>query len=243
MRSLAARRYSDIRIFVERAVDPADDARQWAYELVFDRTNQQRPVIERERVVSDGNVLLERPFPNEHSDVDQSGQTYVQQASVNRDFRELAQAFERVRYLHLVPQPVRDPDRSIGRKNDPFGGDFLEQVAGVDDRTQRARLGRITQALKVVAPQLVEIQPWPGARGTPHLRGRYERWRPQGAWQRRESAFGWNSSPDGSAMGNARWQRAFVACGARAFASSRGREISAADVCAYSTEMRSPASR
>lgn len=34
-----------------------------------------------------------------------------------------------VRYLHIVPQLIREPDRSVGRVNDPYGGDFLEQIA------------------------------------------------------------------------------------------------------------------
>lgn len=42
--------------------------------------------------------------------------------------------------LHIVPQLVREPDRSVGRVNDPFGGDFLEQVARTPDRTQKARI-------------------------------------------------------------------------------------------------------
>ena len=45
------------------------------------------------------------------------------------DFRELVDFMGSVRYRHIVPQLVRDPDRSIGRENDPYGGDFLDQLA------------------------------------------------------------------------------------------------------------------
>jgi len=38
----------------------------------------------------------------------------------------------------------------------------------------------------VVVPQLKELELWRDARGTPHLRGKYEHWRPQGAWQSEE---------------------------------------------------------
>jgi predicted ATPase len=86
-----------------------------------------------------------------------------------------------------VPQLVREPDRSVGRINDPFGGDFLEQVAKTPERSQRARLRRILQALRVAVPQLQEIElSRDDARGTPHLRGKYQHWRPQGAWQTEE---------------------------------------------------------
>jgi hypothetical protein len=38
----------------------------------------------------------------------------------------------------------------------------------------------------VAVPQLREIELWRDERGTPHLRGNYEHWRPQGAWQTEE---------------------------------------------------------
>lgn len=91
--------------------------------------------------------------------------------------RELAQ------FLHIVPQLVREPDRSVGRTNDPYGGDFLEQLAGTPERTLKARLKAISEALRVAVPQLSELELQRDARGAPHLRGRYEHWRPQGAWQ------------------------------------------------------------
>lgn len=94
--------------------------------------------------------------------------------------------FGSIRYLHLVPQLVREPDRSVGRTNDPFGGDFLEQVAKTQERTRTARLGRIQRALRVAVPQLEQIDLWRDARGTPHLRGKYQHWRAQGAWQSEE---------------------------------------------------------
>jgi hypothetical protein len=53
---------------------------------------------------------------------------------------------------------VREPERSVGRSNDPFGGDFLEQVAKTPQRTRDARLRRIRDALRVAVPQLEEIE-------------------------------------------------------------------------------------
>ena len=49
-----------------------------------------------------------------------------------------------------------------------------------------ARLRRILDALRVAVPQLKELELWRDAGGTPHLRGKYEHWRPQGAWQTEE---------------------------------------------------------
>jgi hypothetical protein len=103
--------------------------------------------------------------------------------NVNKEFRPVADAFASIRYLHIVPQLIRDPDRSVGRINDPYGGDFLEQLASTRAPTLRARLKAISSALRVAVPQLSDLELTRDARGVPHLRGRYEHWRPQGAWQ------------------------------------------------------------
>jgi hypothetical protein len=131
-------------------------------------------------------MLLERPTEEDKEDPTRLTQTYLERVNVYRPFRSLASFFARIRYLHIVPQLVREPDRSIGRANDPFGGDFLEQVARTPEKTQRARLRRIQEALRVAVPQLQEIELSRDARGTPHLRGKYQHWRPQGAWQTEE---------------------------------------------------------
>ena len=130
-----------------------------------------------------GKKLLGRPDAQDKNDPERLTQTYLQQVNVNKEFRPVADVFASVRYLHIVPQLVREPDRSVGRINDPYGGDFLEQLAGTREQTLRARLRAISEALRVAVPQLSELELTRDARGAPHLRGRYEHWRPQGAWQ------------------------------------------------------------
>ena len=56
-------------------------------------------------------------------------------------------------------------------------------MARTPEKTRNARLRRIRDALRVAVPQLQELELWRDVRGTPHLRGKYEHWRPQGAWQ------------------------------------------------------------
>lgn len=184
IRCLAARRYPDIEIHV--TVQPEGGQARWEYELAFNQDQQRRAHIKRERVVRDERVLLERPSEEDRQDPDRLTQTHLEQVNVNRPFRELAAFFQSVRYLHIVPQLVREPDRSVGRLNDPFGGDFLEQLAKTQEKTRNARLRRIREALRVAVPQLSDIELWRDERGTPHLRGKYEHWRPQGAWQTEE---------------------------------------------------------
>lgn len=181
IRCLSARKYPDICVRVELGDD--ETPKQWSYELRFNQDNQRIPTIKAEVVHRDGKLLLNRPDAEDEADPARLTQTYLEQVNVNRDFRELAEFFQGIKYLHLVPHLVRDPDRSIGRKNDPFGGDFLEQVAQANDRTQQSRLRKIRDALTFAVPQLTELELYRDDRGKPHLRGRYEHWRPQGAWQ------------------------------------------------------------
>jgi predicted ATPase len=184
IRSLAARRYPDIELRV--SVRPSQSSQSWEYHVGFNQDKLRRARITKERVVRAEKIVLERPNEDDQQDPDRLTQTHLEQVNVNRAFRELTAFFESIRYLHIVPQLVREPDRSVGRPNDPFGGDFLEQIAKTREQVRAARLKRIRDALRVAVPQLREIELWRDQRGTPHLRGKYEHWRPQGAWQTEE---------------------------------------------------------
>jgi predicted ATPase len=182
IRCLAARRYPDVEI----AVELRDPEGVWAYELALHQDNQRRALIRKERVLKDGEVILDRPNEEDRADSVRLTQTYLEQVNVNQPFRRLVDFFASIRYLHIVPQLVREPDRSVGRPNDPFGGDFLEQVAKTQQKTRDARLRRIRDALRIAIPQLQEVELIRDERGTPHLRGKYQHWRSQGAWQNEE---------------------------------------------------------
>jgi predicted ATPase len=184
IRCLAARRDSDVEIHVELK-DPNGTSR-WQYEISFNQEKQRPSLLRKERVLHNHEELLVRPNDEDRNDPARLTQTYLEQVNVNQKFRDLATFFSSIRYLHIVPQLIREPDRSVGRSNDPFGGDFLEQIAKVPDRKREARLRRIKEALRVAVPQLQEIELQRDVRGTPHLRGKYQHWRPQGAWQTEE---------------------------------------------------------
>lgn len=182
LRSLAARRYPDVVVEVE--IGSETEPGEWTYELHFSQDNQRRPVISRERVARRGKDLLVRPIAEDEADPEQLTQTYLEQINVNKEFRDITDFFRSVRYLHVVPQLVREPDRSIGKINDPYGGDFLEQIARTPEQTRNAWLRHILNALRVAVPQLKELQFYrDDVRGTPHLRGNYKNWRADGSWQ------------------------------------------------------------
>jgi predicted ATPase len=184
LRSLAARRYSDIVIRAQIGHD--DEPAAWTYELTFNQDNRSRPMIKSENVSRQGKQILARPNPDDHRDPERLTQTYLEQVYANQAFRDVADFFTSIRYLHVVPQLIREPDRSVGKTNDPLGGDFLEIVARTPEKTRNARLRRIRDALVFAVPQLSEPELWRDVRGTPHLRGKYEHWRPRGAWQSEE---------------------------------------------------------
>lgn len=185
IRSLAARQYPDvvIRAHIVGEVVGEDESETTSYELRLAQDNLRRPFVKKERVIKGGKEILNRPTKEDETDPERLTQTYLEQVNVNREFRDIAELFGAVRYLHIVPQLIREPERSVGKQNDPYGGDFLEQIARTQDKTQKARLRRIQQALSVAVPQLTEIELFRDEKGTPHLRGKYEHWRPQGAWQ------------------------------------------------------------
>lgn len=191
IRCLAARRNPNVKLM---ATVREDEKTEWMYEIEFHQDKQQRPQVKSEkvqRIQKDGaadraTVLLDRPNLDDKVDPLRLSQTHLEQVNVNREFRFLADFFMQIRYLHIVPQLVREPDRSVGRRDDPYGGDFLERLAKVPERTRRSRLNRIRDSLRIAVPQMSEIELWRDERGTPHLRGKYTHWRPQGAWQTEE---------------------------------------------------------
>lgn len=179
IRCLAARHPSHVTIEVELE---ADAGHSWQYQLAFQQDNQRRPLVRSERVLRGEEVVVDRPNNEDRDDDARLTQTYLEQVNVNLPFRDLATFFRSIRYMHIVPQLVREPDRSVGRSDDPFGGDFLEQIARTQERTRNARMRRIQKALRVAVPHLEEIELTRDVRGVPHLRARYQHWRPHGAW-------------------------------------------------------------
>jgi len=179
IRNLAARRYPDIVVDAQMEIE----SELWRYRVSFSQDNQRNPIVKEELVWRGETLLLERPTRDDRADEARLRQTHLEQTIANVKFREIVRFLATVRYYHIVPQLVRDQERYVGRQADPFGGDFLEQLATVNKRTLDARLRRIQKAMQVSVPQLSELKLEKDERGYPHLLGRYEHWRPKGAWQ------------------------------------------------------------
>lgn len=181
IRNLSARRYPEIVLRV--AIGTSECPEVWTYELSFTQNNNRIPQITSERVAHFGTEILSRPLEVDRADVERLTQTHLEQVNANKSFREIADFLSNVRYLHVVPQLIREPDRSVGRRNDPYGGDFLEQLARTPKRTLDSRLERIRRALQIAVPQLAQLELERDESGNPHLKGRYAHWRPNGGWQ------------------------------------------------------------
>lgn len=165
-------------------MDLNGDGDHWRYRLEFSQDNQRVPKVSKEQVWRGSRQIANRPDPADIEDPSRLTQTYLQQVNANKDFRPVVEALAQIRYLHLVPQLVREPDRSVGKVRDPFGGDFLEQLARTPKRTLDSRLKKIAAALRVAVPQLEELELERYlATGVAHLKGLYKHWRPNAGWQ------------------------------------------------------------
>ncbi len=190
IRCLSATRYSNIDVDVELSSD--DGKAAWKYRLVFNQDAASRPIIKTEAVfdLRLDREVLSRPDNNDESDPLRLTQTALEQVTANKDFRAVADFFRSISYQHIIPQVVRDPKgfSPAPIRDDPFGRDFLLRLWNTTDRTRNSRLRKICEALRVAVPKLQELDVAMDSQGTPHLKGRYEHWRPTGAFQS-ESQF------------------------------------------------------
>lgn len=184
IRCLAARQYSDI-VF-EAEIGNGLDEPMWQYRLELNQDKKSRPIIKRERVTHNDKVILDRPSGPDLKDPELLSQTHLEQVSANIEFRDIFSFLKTIKYRHIVPQLIREPDRSIGHHDDPFGGDFLEQMYGVNINTRNARLRRITTTLKIAVPQFDNLDLIRDDKGTVHIEARYSHWRAWAARQRED---------------------------------------------------------
>lgn len=181
IRSLAARR--DPSIAIQVAV--GDDEDEWKYLLRFrqETRGHRRVLVEEEKVWRRGKVIVARPDDEDGKDPERLTQTHLEQITANVKFRDLADFFSSVSYLHVVPQSIRETGVLSTREHDPYGSDLIERIARTPGPTRDARLRRILEALKVAVPLLTDLELWRDERGVPHLRGKYKNWREKGVWQ------------------------------------------------------------
>lgn len=192
LRCLLARRDPEVLIEVELA-ERVDTMPIWRYTLAFrsEGKGKQRVVVASEKVVDlrSGAVLLNRPDAKDKSDPERLTETSLEQVNANKEFREIAQFFASLTYLHLVPQLLKYTELSASSllEGDPFGQSFLERIAKTTERTRDARLKKIESALQACVPNMRHLKfTRDVTTGAPHLEALYKHWRPDAGWQRED---------------------------------------------------------
>lgn len=185
VRYLNARNHNHGRVLL--AITLGDDVSvdRWRYQIEFTRESAgtRRPVVFSEVVERDGERVVNRPDEADVRDRELLIQTALEQVARNHDFRTVNEFLARVRYLHLVPQLIRDPARVQPVPGDPFGSDFLDRVASATKHHRERSLRLIRDALRIAVPQLDSLDLERDVTGRPHLIARYKHWRPNAARQ------------------------------------------------------------
>jgi len=195
LRCLHARKDTEVHIEVQLSEQTADSPPLWRYHLGFksEAVGANRPIVSAEEVFrlrgDDEECILKRPDDEDLGDRERLTRTSLEHPQTNARFREIAEHFANITYLHLVPQLLKFGDDIGGRRleNDPFGQGFLERVASVSDRVRNSRLGRIKAALARTIPQFEDLRfDRDKVTGRPHLEAKYKHHRPLAGWQRED---------------------------------------------------------
>lgn len=192
LRCLLARRDPEVMIEIDLAEKAESDA-VWRYTLAFrsEGKGAQRLVVSQEKVedIRSGKTLVDRPDKEDKADPERLTQTYLEQINANQKFREIADTFGTLTYLHLVPQLLKHSEQlgNYRLENDPFGQSFLERIAKTQERTRDARLLKIEGALRTCVPNMRNLRfKRDDVTGKPHLEALYEHWRPDAGRQRED---------------------------------------------------------
>lgn len=194
LRCLHARSRPEVSIEVHLSEFSAEDEPGWIYHLAIksEGVGSNRPIVAKEQVTKivdrQKKVLFTRPNEKDREDRERLTQTFLEQVSENRAFREIADDFSGATYLHLVPQLIKYGDFIGGRQleNDPFGQAFLERLAKVSEKTRESRLRRIEKALSKAIPQFEKLRFEKDSAGRPHLEARYLHHRPNAGLQKED---------------------------------------------------------
>lgn len=186
IRCMSASANSTIAIETHLSQD-ADSPAEWVYGLEFSaETAGRRRVLIREETIKRGDeTILSRPDQDDEFDSERLTATALEQINVNRPFREVADFFGSVSYLHLAPRLIRHGAEIGGSRleNDPFGQGFLDEMASANWKTRASRLRKIGSALASVVPNLDNLDFERDQRtGKPHLKAHFDSWRRHGSW-------------------------------------------------------------
>ena len=120
--------YSDIELRVTVGND--DEEAVWEYRIRFAQEQSNAGLSSRRRPSSTmERRLFGDPIKRIRVTAERKTQTYLEAGQRQQGVQGPGRfPWTRCGTGISFPELVRDPDRSVGRQNDPFGGDFLEQT-------------------------------------------------------------------------------------------------------------------
>lgn len=190
LRCLHARQQPHVRIEVHISSDLDSPEPEWTYALAFkpEGTGSHRTLVTEETVTRDGKTLLARPQKDDKEDDVRLTQTHLEQITSNAKFRDIGKFFSEINYLHIVPQMIKHADYIGGNhlEDDPYGQDFLRNIARTSPSVRDSRLKKIKEALALAVPQFQELKFEKDEMGRPHLNALYKHHRPKGGWQKED---------------------------------------------------------
>lgn len=194
IRSLSARKKTDVIINIELEETQKTKKNQWNYHLGIKQESRgsHKTIISEEIVKKNGKTIIKRPDKEDKKDKLRLTQTSLEQINANVKFRPVYTFFQEINYIHLIPQIIRRPElffnTTIKIEDDSFGFHFMEKILNTTPRTREARLKKIEKALKIAVPNLSNLAEARDEKGIPHLEAIYEHWRPN-AGKQKENQF------------------------------------------------------
>ena len=176
----------DAAVGIEVEAESKNGGSRWRYGLSFDQGSEGWPRLRSEHVSRNGRTVVERPDSDDARDGTFMQQTHIEQVSKSEEFRCMAELFASVRYVHLVPEIVRDVKRWSASDPNPYGSRFLVEVAATENDERQRRIELLSKALMAVVPHLDAIRLTRDKQGVPHLVARFTHWRNAAPWQTEE---------------------------------------------------------
>jgi len=190
IRFLSAR-FPSTNVEIDITIQDNDEIWRYLLSIKTKKGGDNRTQIDKEQVWHNDKILLDRPDAQDKKDELRLTQTHLEQINANANFRQISDFFDKMLYLHLVPQLIRHANLFIGveKSEDPFGQKFLERIKSSRKDVRDSRLRKIEQTLRAAVPQLTSLEYVQDDNGRPHLEARYEHWRGQGGAKQQEEQF------------------------------------------------------
>ncbi|MBD1206877.1 MAG: AAA family ATPase [Ignavibacteria bacterium] len=195
IRCLSARAKSHVAIEIHLTDKDTDDrGDSFMYRVAFQgQGGGVRPLeatIVEEAVMKNGEEIFRRSADDLSSEDSETLKvTSLEQATANRDFREIFHFFRDMEYLHVVPQLIRDADSYFltAGKEDFYGRNILDRMELTNKKTRESYFKVMNEVLRLAVPQFRELNfVKDPKKGIPHLQARYNTWRGYGAKQQEQ---------------------------------------------------------